>query len=189
MITTVVFRLGKRRRTRLSLTFSLSLVALAACASSDTGPTDAMIETRPFGDTLDARPTTLWTLRRDGTEIQVTDFGATLAGSSADLSLRVENFALSDDYDAAPVEGAGHYHIYLDGAFFDGASRSRRRRRPNSQVAGHEAAKDALERLLPVLEDSERALETVRSWSRGILKDAVDRRFGRDRLVSTHGWE
>ena len=77
----------------------------------------------------------------------------------------------------------------FDGAFFDGASRSRRQRRPNSQVAGHEAAKDALERLLPVLEDSERALETVRSRSRGILKDAVDRRFGRDRLVSTHGWE
>ena len=77
----------------------------------------------------------------------------------------------------------------FDGAFFDGASRSRRRRRPNSQVAGHEAAKDALERLLPVLEDSERALDAVRSRSRGILKDAVDRRFGRDRLVSTHGWE
>ena len=77
----------------------------------------------------------------------------------------------------------------FDGAFFDGASRSRRRRRPNSQAAGHEAAKDALERLLPVLEDSERALDAVRSRSRGILKDAVNRRFGRDRLVSTHGWE
>lgn len=79
----------------------------------------------------------------------------------------------------------------FDGAFFDGAapeSRSRRRRRP-SQVAGSETAKDALERLLPVLEDSERALDAVRSRSRGFLKDAVDRRFGRDRLVSTHGWE
>ncbi len=78
----------------------------------------------------------------------------------------------------------------FDGAFFDGASSpsSRRRRRP-SRIAGSEAAKDALERLLPALEDSERALDDVRSRSRGILKDAVDRRFGRDRLVSTHGWE
>ena len=80
----------------------------------------------------------------------------------------------------------------FDGAFFDGASpagRSRRRARRPSPSAGSETAKDALERLLPVLEDSERALDAVRSRSRGILKDAVDRRFGRDRLVSTHGWE
>ena len=79
----------------------------------------------------------------------------------------------------------------FDGAFFDGASpsSSRRRRGRPSRIAGSEAATDALERLLPVLEDSERALDAVRSRSRGILKDAVDRRFGRDRLVSTHGWE
>ncbi|MBL8731981.1 MAG: galactose mutarotase [Planctomycetes bacterium] len=77
---------------------TLSLFALAACATMNARP---FLPSRDFGIAKDGSPTTLWTLRAGGVEVDVTDHGATLvavrtkdrAGFAADIVLGFDDVA------------------------------------------------------------------------------------------------
>jgi aldose 1-epimerase len=74
---------------------------LVACNGTMFDSADAAVMSRSFGDRLDRRPATLWTLRRGALSIDVTDHGATLVavvcpdfhGNRADVILGFDDVA------------------------------------------------------------------------------------------------
>lgn len=79
------------------------------------------------------------------------------------------------------------------GASFDAALKSSENDaagpRKMMKTDGAAGAKDELNRLTPALKQSEEVLASVRHRARVFLNERVDRRFGGDRLVASHGWE
>ena len=49
-------------------------------------------------------------------------YGTTLDGSAVELKVEVQNFTITDDVGGSTVEGEGHLHVYVDGAYRDYAT-------------------------------------------------------------------
>jgi len=53
------------------------------------------------------------------TTFDVPGDGTVLSGSSTELGITIADFAMSDDVGGAAVFGEGHYHVLIDGAYYD----------------------------------------------------------------------